>query len=258
MTMKITPLTSIIAAEVSGLDLAKPLDRETASALRQALLDHLVLIFRGQDLSEPEQVRFAEYFGTPMEIRQNDKLKRRPDADPRVMQEFSRPTYGDARDWWRDWRDPVDERFTRATGWDWSEFIATWDRRLRELRSAPHYRRELEAIAKSELIIAPEIAARGTRSLRYTLRLDRPLPDNTRCLALHTRLPSFDRPVGRSMLREAEVFWPESTDHAPALSIDFLLTGEYGSGTRVFAALECQFPQFRGPLYLGSIRLTMP
>ena len=85
MTMKITPLTPIIAAEVSGLDLAEPLDGETASALRQALLDHLVLIFRGQDLSEPEQVRFAEYFGTPMEIRQNDNLKRRPDADPRVM-----------------------------------------------------------------------------------------------------------------------------------------------------------------------------
>jgi taurine dioxygenase len=85
MTIKITPLTSIIAAEISGLDMAEPQDDETVAALRQALLDHLVLIFRGQDISEPEQVRFAGYFGTPMEIRQNDNLARRPDADPRVM-----------------------------------------------------------------------------------------------------------------------------------------------------------------------------
>ncbi|MBT5837669.1 MAG: TauD/TfdA family dioxygenase, partial [Rhodospirillaceae bacterium] len=69
MTLKITPLTSIIAAEVSGIDLAEPQDDATVAALRQALLDHLVLIFRGQDLSEPEQVRFAGFFGTPFEIR---------------------------------------------------------------------------------------------------------------------------------------------------------------------------------------------
>ncbi|MBT7232503.1 MAG: TauD/TfdA family dioxygenase [Rhodospirillaceae bacterium] len=85
MTLKITPLTSIIAAEVSGIDLAEPQDDATVAALRQALLDHLVLIFRGQDLSEPEQVRFAGFFGTPFEIRQHDNLERRPDADSRVM-----------------------------------------------------------------------------------------------------------------------------------------------------------------------------
>jgi taurine dioxygenase len=85
MTLKITPLTSIIAAEISGIDLAKPQDDATIAALRQALVDHLVLIFRSQKLSEPEQVAVAAYFGTPMEIRQIDNHRRRPGADPRVM-----------------------------------------------------------------------------------------------------------------------------------------------------------------------------
>ena len=85
MAMDIVPLTSIIAAEVRGINLAKPLDDETIVTLRRSLVDNLVLLFRDQDLSEAQQVRAACYFGTPMEIRQNDNLRRRSDADPRVM-----------------------------------------------------------------------------------------------------------------------------------------------------------------------------
>ncbi|NQV57830.1 MAG: TauD/TfdA family dioxygenase, partial [Rhodospirillales bacterium] len=85
MTVNVTPLTPIIAAEITGLDLAKPLDGETVAQLRQAWLEHLVLVFRGQSLTEPEQIRFATYFGEPTEINQKDNLDRRPDADPRIM-----------------------------------------------------------------------------------------------------------------------------------------------------------------------------
>jgi len=60
------------------------------------------------------------------------------------------------------------------------------------------------------------------------------------------------------MLREADVFWPEADDANHALSVDYVLEGEYGQGTRLFAAFECQFPDFSTPLYLGSVRLTMP
>jgi hypothetical protein len=60
------------------------------------------------------------------------------------------------------------------------------------------------------------------------------------------------------MLREAEVFWPKPSDQEPALTIEYDLAGEYGMGTRVYAAFECQFPQFPTPLHLGSIQLTMP
>jgi hypothetical protein len=175
-----------------------------------------------------------------------------------ARQEFSRPIYGDARDWWRDWRDPLPERFTRATGWDWSDFIAAWDRRMAELRASPNYRGALDSIAVSELAITTEISEAGTRSLHYSLQLDRPLPADSKCTALHVQLRSFDYPVGRSGLRETPVFWPNSSLGAPAVSIDYLLEGEYGQGTRVFAAFECQFPQFPAPLQLGAVRLTMP
>ncbi len=174
-----------------------------------------------------------------------------------ARQEFSRPSYGDVRDWWMDWRDPLSQRFERATGWAWEDFLTTWEQRLKELRLQEDYRRELDAIATGKLTITPEVT-NGVRSLRYVLTLNQSLPANSRCAALHTRLPSFDVPVGRAMLREVELLWPEASGSQSALSMEYLLSGEYGQGARVFAAFECQFPQFPAPLYLGSIRLTMP
>lgn len=85
MTYQIEPLTPVIGAEVTGLDLRSPLDDETIAALRADWLRHLVLVFRDQDLTEAQQVRFAGYFGAAHEVRQDDNRARRPDADPRVM-----------------------------------------------------------------------------------------------------------------------------------------------------------------------------
>ncbi len=61
--MKVQPLTSSIGAEVSGVDLAADLDASMIAALRAALLDHLVLFFRDQDLKADQHLRFAERFG---------------------------------------------------------------------------------------------------------------------------------------------------------------------------------------------------
>jgi taurine dioxygenase len=57
------PLTSAIGATISGVDLSTDLDDTTVAALRQALLDHLVLFFRDQSLTEDAHIRFAERFG---------------------------------------------------------------------------------------------------------------------------------------------------------------------------------------------------
>lgn len=59
----IDPLTPAIGAEISGLDLSKPLDSETLDAVYQALLDHQVVFFRDQDLPPAAQLAFAESFG---------------------------------------------------------------------------------------------------------------------------------------------------------------------------------------------------
>jgi taurine dioxygenase len=59
----IDPLTPAIGAEISGLDLSKPLDAETLDAVYQALLDHQVIFFRDQDLPPTAHLAFAESFG---------------------------------------------------------------------------------------------------------------------------------------------------------------------------------------------------
>lgn len=63
MAAVLTPLSRFIGARVDGVDLRRPISSEDAAVLRQALVDHLVLLFRGQDLSEADQIRFCELFG---------------------------------------------------------------------------------------------------------------------------------------------------------------------------------------------------
>jgi taurine dioxygenase len=65
--LEIRPLTSALGAEIFGVDLAGPLDEHTVRALRAALLEHLVLFFRDQELSPPQLLGLAERFGEPVE-----------------------------------------------------------------------------------------------------------------------------------------------------------------------------------------------
>ena len=51
MAMTIEPLGETMAAEVTGVDLAVPVDNEVARAFYQALVEHMVLCFRDQDLT---------------------------------------------------------------------------------------------------------------------------------------------------------------------------------------------------------------
>ena len=52
-----------IGAEVVGVDLAGPLDAELTAHLDAALVEHKVLVFRGQDLDDEAHLRFASAFG---------------------------------------------------------------------------------------------------------------------------------------------------------------------------------------------------
>lgn len=63
----ITPIAGALGAEISGVDLGKPLAAGTVAAIRQALLDHLVIFFRDQDMSSENFMTFAQAFGTPIE-----------------------------------------------------------------------------------------------------------------------------------------------------------------------------------------------
>ncbi|MBT4699878.1 MAG: TauD/TfdA family dioxygenase [Rhodospirillaceae bacterium] len=79
------PLSPVIGAEITGLDLSSPLPPEIISALRTAWLEHQLLLFRAQDLTEEQQIRFAEKFGSPVGGRNKNKISARRDQDPRIM-----------------------------------------------------------------------------------------------------------------------------------------------------------------------------
>ncbi|MBO6784812.1 MAG: TauD/TfdA family dioxygenase [Alphaproteobacteria bacterium] len=66
-TITVRPVTTALGAEIEGVDLSGPLDAETVQALRQALLDHLVIFFRDQDLTADQYLAFAHAIGEPME-----------------------------------------------------------------------------------------------------------------------------------------------------------------------------------------------
>lgn len=63
MGLSIVPLHRALGAEIRGVDLARPLDAATAQAIVQAFDKYIVLVFRGQELSEADQLRTAGYFG---------------------------------------------------------------------------------------------------------------------------------------------------------------------------------------------------
>jgi taurine dioxygenase len=66
-TLDIRPISGALGAEINGLDLAGPLAAGEVAAIRQALLDHLVIFFREQDLPPERFLAFARHFGEPME-----------------------------------------------------------------------------------------------------------------------------------------------------------------------------------------------
>lgn len=61
--IKLRPATPCLGMEVSGIDLKQTLEASQIKALRQAFIDHSLLIFRGQNLTPDQQFEFASYFG---------------------------------------------------------------------------------------------------------------------------------------------------------------------------------------------------
>jgi taurine dioxygenase len=61
----VEPITPNIGVEVSGLDLNADLDDATVAALRAALVQHKVLVFRDQPITPSAHVALARRFGEP-------------------------------------------------------------------------------------------------------------------------------------------------------------------------------------------------
>ena len=108
MSLTITPLSNALGIEVEGANLSKPVPPGDLARIKQALIDHLVMVVRDQSLDPVQLLAAVRLFGETMEQHLSDTLmqdhpeiavldsrKMPPDKQGRVI------PFG-ARDWHTD------------------------------------------------------------------------------------------------------------------------------------------------------------
>ena len=63
MAMAIINLDAALGAEVSGIDLSKPVARDDVKTIEDVWGERLVVVFHGQQLSDPQLIAFSKNFG---------------------------------------------------------------------------------------------------------------------------------------------------------------------------------------------------
>jgi len=94
VALDVRPVAGALGAEIHGVDLSRPLGPATVAALRAALLEHMVIFFRGQKLTPAQQLAFARAFGEPVEYPQLKGLPEFPMITPVVKLEHERVNFG--------------------------------------------------------------------------------------------------------------------------------------------------------------------
>ena len=62
-SIRVEPLTPTIGAQIHGVDLRAPLSDEEVALIEEALLAHLVVFFRDQDITPQQHIEFGRRFG---------------------------------------------------------------------------------------------------------------------------------------------------------------------------------------------------
>lgn len=93
-TLRIEPVSPSIGAEVLGVDLSRDLTDGTIADIRQALLDHVVIFFRDQDITPAQQLAFAKRFGTPVPYPMIDGIDGFPEIAPVIKLPHERVNFG--------------------------------------------------------------------------------------------------------------------------------------------------------------------
>ena len=63
MAISVRNLDASLGAEVGGIDLSRSLARHDIATIEDAWRERLVVVFHGQDLSDPQLIAFSRYFG---------------------------------------------------------------------------------------------------------------------------------------------------------------------------------------------------
>ena len=90
----VSPIAGALGAEIGGVELGQPLGGEEVRTIRQALLDHLVIFFRDQQLTPDSYMGFARAFGTPVEYPLINGIDGYPMITEIVKQEHERANFG--------------------------------------------------------------------------------------------------------------------------------------------------------------------
>jgi len=85
--LMIQPLSGALGAEIIGVDLALTLNEMAIKTIRQALLNHLVLVFRDQTITPEHHIAFAKAFGDIVPYPFVQGLDEHPDIIPVVKLE---------------------------------------------------------------------------------------------------------------------------------------------------------------------------
>lgn len=93
-TLDIRPVAGALGAEIFGVDLSQELSEETVAEIRKALLDHLVIFFRDQDITADDHLRFAKYFGKAVEYPLVKGLEGYPEIMTVVKLEHEKLNFG--------------------------------------------------------------------------------------------------------------------------------------------------------------------
>ncbi len=98
----VRPVAGALGAEISGLDLARPLTPAMAERIRRALTEHLVLFFRDQRLTPEQHLDFSRIFGPLSRMPYVEPMAEHPDiiavlkeADERKISTFGNAWHSD-------------------------------------------------------------------------------------------------------------------------------------------------------------------
>ena len=91
--LDIKPMTGAIGAEILGLDLKASISVDLAKALRHALMDHQVIVFRDQHLDIAAQKRLTRVFGSILRLPYVEPMAEDPEVIA-VLKEASEAKVG--------------------------------------------------------------------------------------------------------------------------------------------------------------------
>lgn len=92
--MRIRQIAGALGAELLDIDLSKPLSASRIAAIRQALLDHCVIFFRGQTITPARQIAFARAFGEIVDYPMIKPLPDHPEIIPVIKEAHETVNFG--------------------------------------------------------------------------------------------------------------------------------------------------------------------